>query len=52
MGTLTHPVTGHEVKTDDSDVSADFWKAAGYRAAETKKAPAKRAASKSTPAKK
>jgi hypothetical protein len=45
---LTNPATGHEVKTDDA--SADFWKAAGYRAPEQDKpkaAPRKRAAKKS-----
>ena len=48
---LRNPVTGHEVKTDDA--SADFWKAAGYRAPE-QKAPAKKAAQakKSSPTKK
>lgn len=43
MSKLTHPVTGHQISTDDESV--EFWKAAGYRA-ETAKAPAKKAASK------
>lgn len=46
MTALTHPATGHQINVDDE--SADFWKAAGYRADEksTPKAPAKKAASK------
>lgn len=42
MTDLRHPVTGHEIKTDDE--SADFWRVAGYR--DVPKAPAKKAASK------
>lgn len=46
---LKHPVTGHEVRTDEA--SAEFWKASGYRAPaaqeKPKAAPRKRAASKS-----
>lgn len=42
MATLKHPVTGHEVRTDEE--SADFWRAAGYQG-EVKKVPAKKAAS-------
>ena len=50
MIVLKHPVTGHEVRTDEA--SADFWKAAGYRApaseeSKPKAAPRKRAAKKS-----
>jgi len=44
---LTNPATGHQINVGD-DVSADFWKAAGYRADEksstAKKAPAKQSA--------
>jgi hypothetical protein len=43
---LTHPVTGHQITVDDG--SADFWKAAGFRADQEsapKKTPAKRATS-------
>lgn len=40
---LTHPATGHQINVDDE--SAAFWKAAGYREVEVKKAPAKKAAS-------
>lgn len=43
MSKLTHPVTGHQISTDDASV--EFWQAAGYRADEAK-APAKKAASK------
>ena len=43
MIALTHPVTGHQIQVDDE--SADFWKAAGYRETEQKKAPAKKSAS-------
>lgn len=50
MTSLKHPVTGHEVRTDEASV--DFWKAAGYSApAETEKpkaAPRKRSAKKSS----
>ena len=47
---LKHPVTGHEVRTDEA--SAEFWKASGYRASaesteKPKAAPRKRAARKS-----
>ena len=46
---LKHPVTGHEVRTDEA--SADFWKAAGYRAPvqeqKPQAAPRKRTAKKS-----
>lgn len=47
MTRLTNPATGHQINVDEE--SADFWKAAGYRAVEEstpKKAPAKKAASK------
>ena len=44
MTGLTHPVTGHQVRTDDASV--DFWKSAGYAEDKpAKKAPAKKAAS-------
>lgn len=43
MAALKHPVTGHEVRTDDESV--DFWTTAGYRS-EAKKAPAKKSAAK------
>lgn len=43
MTSLKHPVTGHQVSTDDESV--EFWEAAGYRA-EKVKAPAKKAASR------
>ena len=48
MSRLTHPVTGHTVQTDGESV--EFWTAAGYREdkATTKKAPAKKAASRKT----
>lgn len=39
MTALTHPVTGHQLNTDDESV--EFWEAAGYRA-EKAKAPAKK----------
>jgi hypothetical protein len=47
---LKHPVTGHEIRTDEASVK--FWEASGYRAAEQdapkpKAAPRKRAAKKS-----
>lgn len=42
MTSLKHPVTGHEVRTDDESVK--FWEAAGYRAEQ--KAPARKAAAK------
>ena len=45
---LKHPVSGHEVRTDEASV--DFWKAAGYKVAQVPKpqaAPRKRAAKKS-----
>ena len=48
MTSLKHPVTGHEVRTDEASV--EFWKAAGYRAPADEKpkaAPRKRAAKKS-----
>lgn len=49
MTSVKHPVTGHELTTDDDSV--EFWKAAGYVFAgdkkSPKKAPAKKAASKS-----
>ena len=41
MVLLKHPVSGHEVRTDEASV--DFWRGAGYR--DTPKAPAKKAAS-------
>jgi hypothetical protein len=44
---LKHPVTGHEVRTDDE--SAEFWRGAGYRA--PAKPPVKKAAAKKAPAK-
>ena len=45
MSTLKHPVTGHQITTDDESV--EFWQAAGYQAdKEPKKAPAKKSASK------
>lgn len=47
MTRLTHPVSGHELETDDASV--DFWKTAGYVEVvktPTKKAPAKKAASR------
>ena len=43
MTALTHPVTGHQINADDESV--DFWKAAGYREPESKKAPTKKATS-------
>lgn len=43
MTALTHPVTGHQLNTDDESV--EFWEAAGYRA-EKAKAPAKKTAAK------
>ena len=43
MTALTHPVTGHQISTDDESV--EYWEAAGYRA-EKAKAPAKKAAAK------
>ena len=43
MTALTNPVTGHQIKADKDSV--DFWKAAGYRETEQKKAPAKKSAS-------
>ena len=44
MTSLKHPVTGHEVRTDEE--SSAFWKAAGYREpAPAKKAPVKKSAS-------
>ena len=43
MISLTHPATGHQISVDEE--SADFWKAAGYRETEQKKAPAKKATS-------
>lgn len=46
---LTHPVTGHQVSTDDESV--EFWTGAGYRA-EKAKAPAKKAAAKKSSTKK
>ena len=45
MSTLTHPATGHQVKTDDESV--EFWTLAGYRA-DKAQAPAKKAAAKRT----
>lgn len=48
MADLTHPVTGHQISTDDESV--EFWQAAGYRA-EKRKAPAKKAASKKSSSK-
>ena len=45
MIALKHPVTGHQISTDDESV--EFWQAAGYRSEEPKKkAPAKKAASR------
>lgn len=47
MTKLTHPATGHQINVDDE--SADFWKAAGYRADKEStptKTPAKKAAPK------
>lgn len=44
MASLTHPVSGHRISTDDA--SLEFWKAAGYRIVEEPKAPAKKAAAK------
>jgi hypothetical protein len=44
--TLTNPVTGHKVTTDETGV--DFWTAAGYRVEQpkaTKKAAAKKSSS-------
>lgn len=41
MTALTHPVTGHVLRTDEKSV--EFWKLAGY---EEIKAPAKKAAPK------
>lgn len=46
---LTHPATGHQINTDEESV--EFWKAAGYRQVEQKKAPAKKTASKKTSSK-
>lgn len=48
MTTLTHPVTGHQVRTDDE--SAGFWAAAGYRPAQ-KPASARKTAAKKAAAK-
>ena len=44
MTLLHHPVTDHQIQTNDASV--DFWKAAGYVLVEEPKAPAKKAASK------
>lgn len=44
MISLTHPVTGHQLSTDDDSV--EFWEAAGYQAAAEKKAPAKKSTSR------
>ena len=44
MTALTHPVTGHQVSTDDESV--EFWEAAGYRADKAKAKPAKKTAAK------
>lgn len=43
MIVLKHPVSGHEIRTDDE--SADFWRGAGYQDVK-QKAPAKKAAAK------
>ena len=48
MPKLTNPHTGHSVNAD-SDVDVEFWTAAGYAGAKSaKKAPAKKAAKKSS----
>lgn len=49
MSTLTNPVTGHRISTDDESV--EFWTTAGYRVQQEKKAPAKKAAAKRTSSK-
>lgn len=49
---LTNPATGHQISVEED--SADFWKAAGYRAAQKSsgaKQPAKKAAAKKTSSK-
>ncbi len=48
MSKLTNPATGHEINVDDE--SADFWKAAGYRA-DRASAPKKAAPKKAAPKK-
>ena len=47
MIVLSHPVSGHRIRTDEASV--EFWVAAGYREAKAEsKAPAKKAASRKT----